>query len=92
MHRDKLDDLLEDNGFYEVHTKNKKIWTLLIRDIKDSQFLYNQFNDYFKKTGGIIELELELIKDLNIFPEDYLLPDFIRPVSFSYTPLLSCIP
>ena len=80
---DALDILLEDNGFYEVRTPDKKIWTLLIKDISSSQTLLNNLHAYFKNTGGILELELELIKELKIFPNSYSLPAFIKPVSFN---------
>lgn len=82
--RDKLDDLLENNGFYEVQTNDKKIWTLLIEDCKDSKYLYSKLYDYFKISGGVLELELEYIKDLNVLSKNYSLPQFIKPISFKY--------
>ncbi len=79
-HNDQLDRILEQYGFYEVQTPNKKIWTLLLSDVPLSLRVYQYLKSYFNQTGGILELELEFIKTLQVLPGDYLLPKCIKTV------------
>ncbi len=81
--RDRLDELFEASGFYLVETDRKKIWTLLIAEIKHAGQLYKRLASYFATTGGVQELELEIINAMELVPKTYNLPALITPVRFS---------
>jgi hypothetical protein len=87
-HNDELDRILEQFGFYEVQTANKRIWTLLLSDVSQSLSLYDYLKSYFNQMGGILELELEFIKELQVLPSDYLLPKCLKTIQCEliYTP------
>lgn len=84
--RDRLDELFEASGFYLVETDRKKIWTLLLSEIKYAGQLYRRLFDYFATTGGVLELELEIINAMELVPRDYTLPAIVTPVRFSLQP------
>lgn len=80
---DALDSLLEANGFYLVETERKKIWTLLLPELRQAAEAYRQLRHYFKTCGGIIELELEVINKLEVVPQNWMVPAFLRPTAFA---------
>ncbi len=80
--RDQLDLLLEKNGFYEVQTHSKTIWTALLSDVRDAQVLYRMLVGYLSTVRGALEVELEIINEIEIVPKNFSLPGNIKSLKF----------
>jgi hypothetical protein len=74
---DALDELLGGKGFYEVRTPKKRIWTCLVAKPQQVKEKMDTLLRYFQRSGGICELECELVDQLIRIPEDFPM----RPVA-----------
>jgi len=63
---DELDKILASKAFYEVHTTNSKIWTLLIQSMPEFHYLQSVLPEYFEKVGGIKKLEFEIVGRVDV--------------------------
>jgi hypothetical protein len=61
--RDSLDSLLNESGFYEIHTPRNRIFTLHTEWIGDAKTIFAQLKDYFPKSGGVKGMEMEVVSD-----------------------------
>ena len=63
---------LEQAGFYEVRTKDQRIWTLLLSDRKKGENYFSLFKEYFARAGGITKLELEYVQSISATKNNFL--------------------
>ena len=70
---DLLHYLLLDNNFYEVQTSTKRIYTIELESMKSAKVMYKLLHGYFIDCGGILELECEVVNDLELSADDFLI-------------------
>lgn len=75
--RDELDALMLESGFYEVLTPRNRIYTLQLESAVDAKAIFLQLKDYFHSTGGIKQLNFEVIGNLVRFPKDFKMARFL---------------
>jgi hypothetical protein len=77
MPRDELDTLMLASGFYEVWTPRSRIYTLQLESAVDAKALFLKLKDFFHVTGGIKQLNFEVIGNLIRFPNDFKMAKFL---------------
>jgi len=65
---DRLDQLLLDNGFYEVRTPKSRIWTLLVGSLSEFHHYRRILPEYFRAAGGVKKLEFEIVGRMDASP------------------------
>ncbi len=80
---DTLDQRLTAIGFYEVWTKQERIWTLLLENPADAEIAYQKLKTHFEKAGGITKIEKEVVCRLETMPSNFSLMEVVRSGSFS---------
>lgn len=75
--RDELDNLMLRSGFYEVWTPRNRIYTLQLESAIDAKAIFLQLKDYFSVTGGIKQLNFEVVGNLIRFPDNFKMAEFL---------------
>lgn len=75
--RDELDVLMLASGFYEVWTPRNRIYTLQLESAVDAKAIFFKLKDFFHNTGGIKQLNFEVIGNLVRFPNDFKMAKFL---------------
>jgi len=78
--RDKLDDNLLASGFYEVWTPRNRIFTLQLECTQDAKSIFTLLKKYFNLTGGIKQLNFEVIGNLVRFPKEFKMAKYLPKI------------
>ena len=78
LERDTLDEVLLAHHFYEVHTSKSRIFTAETATPREALRLFNILKEYFNQTGGIKNLEFEVVNRLVRVPDTFPLRKVIR--------------
>ena len=86
--RDRLDELLLENNFYEVVTPRNRLFTLQTLSANDGKVAYKKLVDYFSVVHGIKQIDFEITHGFYKQPFDFPVPQLLIRGFFSESGVL----